>query len=74
VLCYSKRLDEGPIIERIYSSDSYSHSIEDFIVKGRDLERFFATNKTNSERKTYSLNKTSIHLIPSHEISSMVFL
>ena len=35
----TEELDEGPIIEQDITRVSHSHSIEDFIMKGRDLER-----------------------------------
>ena len=56
-------LDEGPIIEQDITRVLHSHSIEDFIMKGRDLERIVLARaiKLHSERKTmvYS-NKTVI--------------
>ena len=56
-------LDEGPIIEQDITRVSHSHSIEDFIMKGKDLERIVLSRaiKLHAERKTmvYS-NKTVI--------------
>jgi formyltetrahydrofolate deformylase len=49
-------LDEGPIIEQDITRVTHSHSIEDFIVKGRDLERSVLAKaiKLHSERKLWS--------------------
>jgi formyltetrahydrofolate deformylase len=59
----TEELDEGPIIEQDTTRVLHSHSIEDFIMKGRDLERIVLARaiKLHAERKTmvYS-NKTVI--------------
>jgi formyltetrahydrofolate deformylase len=59
----TQELDEGPIIEQDITRVSHVHSIEDFIMKGRDLERIVLARaiKLHSERKTmvYS-NKTVV--------------
>ena len=59
----AEELDEGPIIEQDITRVSHSHSIEDFIMKGKDLERIVLSRaiKLHAERKTmvYS-NKTVI--------------
>jgi len=59
----TEELDEGPIIEQDTTRVLHSHSIEDFIMKGRDLERIVLSRaiKLHAERKTivYS-NKTVI--------------
>jgi formyltetrahydrofolate deformylase len=59
----TEELDEGPIIEQDTTRVLHSHSIEDFIMKGRDLERMVLARaiKLHAERKTmvYS-NKTVI--------------
>ena len=59
----TEELDEGPIIEQDITRVSHSHSIEDFIMKGKDLERIVLSRaiKLHAERKTmvYS-NKTVI--------------
>jgi len=59
----TEELDEGPIIEQDTTRVLHSHSIEDFIMKGRDLERMVLSRaiKLHSEHKTmvYS-NKTVI--------------
>ncbi|PWA07515.1 formyltetrahydrofolate deformylase [Flavobacterium psychrotolerans] len=56
-------LDEGPIIEQDTTRVLHSHSIDDFIMKGKDLERIVLSRaiKLHAERKTmvYS-NKTVI--------------
>ncbi|MFC6875873.1 formyltetrahydrofolate deformylase [Flavobacterium myungsuense] len=59
----TEELDEGPIIEQDITRVFHSHSIEDFIMKGKDLERIVLSRaiKLHAERKTmvYS-NKTVI--------------
>ena len=58
-------LDEGPIIEQDIARVSHSHSIEDFIMKGRDLERMVLARaiKLHAERKTMVYdNKTVVFL------------
>ena len=59
----TEELDEGPIIEQDITRVLHSHSIEDFIMKGKDLERIVLSRaiKLHAERKTmvYS-NKTVI--------------
>ncbi|MDG1870807.1 MAG: formyltetrahydrofolate deformylase [Flavobacterium sp.] len=58
-----EELDEGPIIEQDITRVSHINSVEDFIMKGRDLERVVLARaiKLHSERRvmTYS-NKTII--------------
>lgn len=55
-------LDEGPIIEQDISRVSHSQSIEDFIMKGRDLERMVLARaiKLHSERKTMVYNNKTV--------------
>ena len=55
-------LDEGPIIEQDIARVSHSHSIEDFIMKGRDLERsvLARTVKLHAERKTMVYNNKTV--------------
>jgi formyltetrahydrofolate deformylase len=55
-------LDEGPIIEQDITRVTHSHSIEDFIVKGRDLERSVLAKaiKLHSEIKTMVYNNKTI--------------
>ena len=59
----TEELDEGPIIEQDIAPVSHINSVDDFIMKGRDLERIVLARaiKLHSERKvmTYS-NKTVI--------------
>ena len=59
----TEELDEGPIIEQDITRVSHINSIEDFIMKGRDLERVVLARaiKLHAERRvmTYS-NKTII--------------
>lgn len=59
----TEELDEGPIIEQDITRVLHSHSIEDFIMKGRDLERIVLARaiKLHCERKTMVYaNKTVI--------------
>ncbi|HEY4628172.1 MAG TPA: formyltetrahydrofolate deformylase [Flavobacterium sp.] len=55
-------LDEGPIIEQDISRVSHSHSIDDFIMKGRDLERSVLARaiKLHAERKTMVYNNKTV--------------
>jgi len=56
-------LDEGPIIEQDITRVSHINSIEDFIMKGRDLERIVLARaiKLHAERKTMVYdNKTVV--------------
>lgn len=56
-------LDEGPIIEQDISRVTHSNSIEDFIMKGRDLERMVLARaiKLHAEHKTMVYdNKTVV--------------
>jgi formyltetrahydrofolate deformylase len=55
-------LDEGPIIEQDITRVSHSHSIDDFIVKGRDLERAVLARaiKLHAERKTMVYNNKTV--------------
>jgi formyltetrahydrofolate deformylase len=56
-------LDEGPIIEQDIARVSHVNSIEDFIMKGRDLERIVLARaiKLHAERKTMVFdNKTVV--------------
>ncbi|MNY55310.1 Formyltetrahydrofolate deformylase [compost metagenome] len=59
----TEELDEGPIIEPDIARVSHIHSVDDFIMKGRDLERIVLARaiKLHAERKTmvYS-NKTVV--------------
>ena len=55
-------LDEGPIIEQDILRVSHSHSIEDFIMKGRDLERtvLIRAIKFHAQRKTMVYNNKTV--------------
>ncbi|MBG6111272.1 formyltetrahydrofolate deformylase [Flavobacterium sp. CG_9.10] len=55
-------LDEGPIIEQDIARVSHSHSIDDFIMKGRDLERMVLARaiKLHAERKTMVYNNKTV--------------
>ncbi len=58
----TEELDEGPIIEQDITRVSHSHSIEDFITKGRDLERMVLARavKLHAERKTMVYNNKTV--------------
>lgn len=58
----TEELDEGPIIEQDITRVSHSHSIEDFIIKGRDLERTVLARaiKLHAERKTMVYNNKTV--------------
>jgi formyltetrahydrofolate deformylase len=58
----TEELDEGPIIEQDISRVLHSHSIEDFIMKGRDLERtvLAIAVKLHAERKTMVYNNKTV--------------
>jgi formyltetrahydrofolate deformylase len=59
----TEELDEGPIIEQDISRVSHINSVEDFIKKGRDLERIVLARAIvlHSERKTVVYdNKTVV--------------
>ena len=53
---------EGPIIEQDIARVTHSHSIEDFIMKGRDLERMVLARdiKLHAERKTMVYNNKTV--------------
>ncbi|WP_293871286.1 formyltetrahydrofolate deformylase [Flavobacterium sp.] len=55
-------LDEGPIIEQDITRVTHSHSIEDFIIKGRDLERTVLARaiKLHAERKIMVYNNKTV--------------
>lgn len=58
----TEELDEGPIIEQDITRVLHSHSIEDFIMKGRDLERIVLARaiKLHAERKTMVYNNRTV--------------
>jgi formyltetrahydrofolate deformylase len=58
----TEELDEGPIIEQDISRVLHSHSIEDFIMKGRDIERTVLARaiKLHAERKTIVYNNKTV--------------
>lgn len=58
----TEALDEGPIIEQDITRVTHSHSIEDFIMKGRDLERLVLARavKLHAERKTMVFNNRTV--------------
>lgn len=58
----TEELDEGPIIEQDITRVTHSHSIEDFIMKGKDLERMVLARaiKLHAERKTMVYNNRTV--------------
>ncbi len=58
----TQELDEGPIIEQDTSRVSHINSIEDFIMKGKDLERIVLARaiKLHAERKTIVYNNKTV--------------
>ena len=58
----TEELDEGPIIEQDITRVLHSHSIEDFIIKGLDLERIVLARaiKLHAERKTVVYNNRTV--------------
>ncbi len=58
----TEALDEGPIIEQDIARVSHSHSIEDFITKGRDVERMVLARaiKLHAEHKTMVYNNKTV--------------
>jgi len=58
----TKDLDAGPIIEQDVTTVSHSHSIKDFIAKGRDLEKIVLSRaiKLHLDRKTMVYNNKTV--------------
>ncbi|WP_282074287.1 formyltetrahydrofolate deformylase [Maribacter aquivivus] len=58
----TEELDAGPIIEQDVTTVTHSHSIEDFIVKGRDLEKIVLSRgvKLHIARKTMVYNNKTV--------------
>lgn len=58
----TEELDEGPIIDQDITRVTHSHSIEDFIMKGKDLERMVLARaiKLHAERKTMVYNNKTV--------------
>jgi len=58
----TEELDAGPIIEQDVTRVSHSHSIKDFITKGRDLEKIVLSRavKLHIERKTMVYNNKTV--------------
>ena len=58
----TEELDEGPIIEQDIARVSHSHSIEDLITKGRDVERMVLARavKLHAEHKTMVYNNKTV--------------
>ena len=58
----TEELDAGPIIEQDVASVSHTHSIEDLIAKGRDLEKIVLSNaiKLHINRKVMVCNNKTV--------------
>jgi len=58
----TEELDAGPIIEQDVTSVSHTHSIEDLIAKGRDLEKIVLSNaiKLHLNRKVMVYNNKTV--------------
>ncbi|PCJ98440.1 MAG: formyltetrahydrofolate deformylase [Flavobacteriaceae bacterium] len=58
----TEELDAGPIIEQDVTTVSHSHSIKDFIAKGRDLEKIVLSRgvKLHLQRKTMVYNNKTV--------------
>jgi len=58
----TEALDAGPIIEQDVTAVSHSHSIKDFIAKGRDLEKIVLSRAVNLhvQRKTMVYNNKTV--------------
>lgn len=58
----TEELDAGPIIEQDVTTVSHSHTIEDFIAKGRDLEKIVLSRavKLHVNRKTMVYNNKTV--------------
>jgi len=55
-------LDEGPIIEQDITHVSHTHTIKDFILKGRDLEKIVLSNaiKLHTKHKVMVFNNKTV--------------
>lgn len=58
----TEELDAGPIIEQDVATVSHSHTIKDFIAKGRDLEKIVLSRavKLHVQRKTMVYNNKTV--------------
>ncbi|SHJ24206.1 formyltetrahydrofolate deformylase [Pseudozobellia thermophila] len=58
----TEELDAGPIIEQDVTTVSHTHSIKDFIAKGRDLEKIVLARavKLHVQRKTMVYNNKTV--------------
>lgn len=58
----TEELDAGPIIEQDVTTVSHSHTIKDFILKGRDLEKIVLSRAVNLhvQRKTMVYNNKTV--------------
>ncbi len=58
----TEELDAGPIIEQDVTAVSHSHSIKDFIAKGRDLEKLVLARavQLHTQRKTMVYNNKTV--------------
>ena len=58
----TEELDEGPIIEQDITRVSHTHTIKDFILKGRDLEKIVLSRalKLHTQRKVMVYNNKTV--------------
>ena len=58
----TEELDAGPIIEQGVTTVSHTHSIKDFILKGKDLEKIVLSTavKLHTDRKTMVYNNKTV--------------
>ena len=58
----TEELDAGPIIDQDVATVSHSHSIQDFIAKGRDLEKIVLSRavKLHLQRKVMTYNNKTV--------------
>ena len=58
----TEALDAGPIIEQDVTRVSHTHSIQDLISKGRDLEKIVLSNavKLHAQRKVMVYNNKTV--------------
>lgn len=58
----TEKLDAGPIIEQDVTRVSHSHSIKDFLAKGRDLEKIVLSRaiQLHVQRKTMTYNNKTV--------------
>jgi formyltetrahydrofolate deformylase len=67
----TEELDEGPIIEQDITRVSHINSVDDFIMKGKDLRTVLARAiKLHAERKVMVYSNKTVVFLESHPASS----